>query len=168
MLAGFKSVIRIALALSLALPYITPPTIEHRHVHGDQSHSHELAEPDHDEVAEHQHYHDADEDDHGMYLSAASDLHRHWFFLGWELSWPVPQHDDDDQPRPQTTIVSIIGDETLSFSPSDSWSALILAAPDTPGCRKVPVVRPSPQRFRAELNLLCDTARHERSGVQLA
>jgi hypothetical protein len=131
--------------LSAVLLLTGVPAWQHSHVHGDRPHSH------------HGHRH------HELDGISRSRAHLHVTLLGVDFTLPVPSDDDDQSAQGQPTYVvgaPVVVDVAHAAQP---------VFPVKPGpdlgepCRCEPV-------FRCKTALaapLCDTARHERSGVQL-
>jgi hypothetical protein len=121
------------------------PAWKHAHPAGDRPHRHHHA---------HHHDHDGPGESHA---------HMHVNLFGIEFALPVDQRDDDsDEPRPTTFIAAT---PLLTLAPLHSHFiglAQPIAAPGQP-VRIAPLVR----RQTTVVAPLCDTARHERSGVQL-
>jgi hypothetical protein len=95
--------------------------------------------------------------------------HTHFVWFGLPFSVPAPEEAPGDQPDNSSQIfVAKTADSALTNTLSSICAALELWNAGHPAL----IARDSPNhRYSAKTcatNWLCDTARHERSGVQLA
>jgi len=129
------------------------PAWEHSHAAGDQPHDHR-AHHDHGDC-DHQHGHSHD----GI---SASHAHRHVTLLGLEFTLPLESTDDDGDGG-DTVLIS------TKLSIAIELDATMLSALASPQAEYGPPIGQRPTfRIKAAIAApLCDTARHERSGVQL-
>ncbi len=109
----------------------------------------------------------------GELRAADSHAHRHLWLLGFELTIPVgaePSGSDDEAPF-DGAIVFLAPEASGVYSPQDPPNTLgWLSAFEAPPAYCLAPAR-AQATFRAQTAMttsLCDTARHERSGVQLA
>lgn len=183
-LFGRKLVTLLLIAL-MTMPVMSSPVLRHRHADGDTPHRHHVAKAEHREESHargHKHSHSSrhshrvdalaakdSHDVHAAVLAKSSVEHFHVFWLGFQGFLPLPTSDQSDSPRPMANAdqwVPLIPEVNL---PSADRAASNLLTPDdflptelTPRLPARSVPRP-PQPSAALL--LCDTARHERSGV---
>lgn len=144
----------------------------HSHAGGEVEHHHvQASEPrhvnSHDHGHSHAHYHG--NQDHSK-LSPTSP-HQHVTLLGF--SWTLPIENSGSEPqnsdRHNLTCVCSLNQTCICLTSSDSAGSRVLVDNWTStidcgkSCRRL--IEPSQQR--PAFLLLCDTARHERSGVQL-
>lgn len=155
----------------MLLSSIVPPGQRHAHAGGDVAHDHHQQQaPNHSHDGHHHHHHDHHAtDQHGLNADAAEPAavaHVHFAWWLFDLTLPVPDESDTDDDE-SVYLVRLIGDclPTTISSPAthsiDVSSPLPgnAVAPQSPTCR---ATTPPPTAV-----LLCDVARHERSGVQL-
>lgn len=181
---------RWLLSAMLALSGLAPPAIEHAHRDGDRAHGYHrehgavIGSWDHD--ADHATGHPHHHADHGARLGQGSlavahlevepaagspVVHRHLLWLGFELTLPAPaekQPYDEGAGSGGETFVRLIGEQP----PELARPALAVDRPPAP--LAAPPERITAASARQSLAAtavvaapLCDTARHERSGVQL-
>lgn len=168
-----------------------PPAYEHAHADGHTHHHHHGLAAGHDDEHDHGQDHLSTEparlskmEEHGasageerapgQMLAAAPEAHVHWSFLMFQLTWPAGDEEGGSPP------VGLADGEELWWVASDCklqadalrsgnlpatlgdlQSALlqVIGKPPDDSCRPPPLP--------CHRTLLCDTARHERSGVQL-
>ena len=166
------------LASAVLLLALMPPAYHHAHADGDASHSHTQADgvhhhhhavggPHHDHAMSH-----GQSNSQGPAVVSAAVAHEHFSFLFFEVTWPCrsggsPSHHDDHN----GDMPGVIGQKVKA--PVDrlvgKWKAgeLAIALP----CRAPSLDARTHSRQVADWpgveSYLCDTARHERSGVQL-
>jgi len=175
--------LRLALSAMVVIMTGAPPGVCHCHAGGDKPHRHDLLvehdnghahdSADHRPTAHHEHHGGAN---HAAVQCHMDNLlppvvHWHYSWLGLNNSIPVSVG-SPDAGRAQTestfAVVRLLGDELPHFRPSPS-PAVFLAL----GCGlSLPLVPMAGAITRcAEIPAaaapLCDSARHERSGVQL-
>jgi hypothetical protein len=154
------------------LTNLMPPVYEHAHAGGEAFHTHGRAD-------RHRHDHDHHGDDgrdgeQEAELIAGAVAHAHWTFLFFSVTWPA---DDDDRRAPGQWGDSLAGpaysraEFCMSFvgqydGPlSRNWADFLQARATAYSCATAVEQRPAGRSLIPDL--LCDTARHERSGVQL-
>ena len=180
---------RILLAASVLLASSGTPGICHAHDDGDRPHVHHVTPAQ--AIKRHRHEHAHHEHAHAGHHVAGDGRHaepddatvgcsqcqRHLHFSTWfGLSITLPSPSDEDEsgdgsgrpvtmvivPSSDVTAVATRGDDSLAAMPLNQDADLVAdacaVATAQPDFRSLPVVAA----------LLCDTARHERSGVQLS
>lgn len=164
--------LRSSLILLFVAPAVQPPPIRHAHSGGDQPHQH-IAASEHTHPLHRGHAHS--EADHSVAPADDAQLpqvHRHYSFFGFDLALPDRadgEHDADHF----SFVCALVGPAADGKAPvTDSWpAALPEPLGDSPDRLDAPGDgRPAhlaPQRA-LPAGPLCDTARHARSGVQLA
>ena len=179
--------IRAALAACLAVVTTMPPAMGHAHAGGDRPHQHEHDGHHHSD----RHHSDHSHADHGHGPSARPVIasagwgtseagrfaHVHFAWLGLEvtLAWPVGAAGAGDG-QADHIVVRLLDSAAQGISQVDVQSPFVAS-----GCWAVlpaATVWSSPPSATALLRslqteapattLLCDSARHERSGVQLS
>lgn len=174
--ARLPCLLRAALAACLAVVTTMPPAMGHAHAGGDRPHEHAHAD-DHDG---HRH---AGETEHAAILAvgwssagAGRFAHLHFAWLGFEVTfaWPVGSSATGEG-QPEHIVVRLLDSAAQNNGPVDVQSPLTavsfvdfvhdaghLAAPSLAGFLRALVASAPPT------TLLCDAARHERSGVLLS
>jgi hypothetical protein len=158
--------VRVILAVAVLAPGIgQSPAFRHRHAGGDRPHHHAEGL-----AVCHLHRHaEVGDDEHDD--AGGGVLHVHVSFFGLELI--LPQESSDEELPRRDHVPALV---PLNM---DVVAATFASDPD---CRPAPVastdspLEPAPvgafslshPRVARSAPLLCDTARHERSGVQLA
>ncbi|MBX9789054.1 MAG: hypothetical protein K2Y37_09085 [Pirellulales bacterium] len=162
--AGRYRTLRWLLSALLAATTTMPPGLCHAHARGDVPHRHDRVSADHRHSHRHTHAHPRD--------VAPPRAHVHLSWLGFEFTLPASHepHDGSSAGDRQAPCFVRPSDETAADIRSLAGSTLIaMVAPVT---FFLPAVVERPITARAPLpaygTLLCDTARHERSGVQLS
>jgi hypothetical protein len=135
----------LRLLISAMLLVAGVPVWKHSHEGGDRPHHH----------SRHEHHH------HGLGQSQA---HVHLAFFGVEFTMPVGSDDEDDAPTPgqMTFLVA------APMAPGVDYDSQFLLLPQP--TLELGNSSPCEPAFRSKTVVaapLCDTARHERSGVQL-
>jgi hypothetical protein len=161
---------RVCLAAALLLANGTAPAVRHAHAGGHEQHSHVVPpgaarEVEHEHPHEHPHTHP-----HAAEL-VESCAHLHFNLFGVELpALPVPADDEDSDHSP-ALVPSPLGVGTIvNDLPGSECNRLVLVSLDDGLVETRPVAWQWADRFAsvpAVAAFLCDTARHERSGVQL-
>lgn len=161
------------LAAMVLMGSMMPPACEHAHAGGQTPHRHVAGE-----LHDHGHFHGQRRligDDHdlgdALQLLSSPVAHAHWTFLVFHLAWPTGHEED------RSRLADSILDEALARRPAD-----YALAPLSDGSAAARIVfwqagaaiattisaTWSPPLYHTRTRiLLCDTARHERSGVQL-
>lgn len=181
---GFPLRTSVGLLLSAVLlaGAVISPGFRHSHLGGDSSHTHDRVSDSHTQHA-HAHYHDHQHhhcphshQDVGATFArkhgATSVPHIHVTFLLFDLTLPVPpgEHSDQDTDQPGE-LVYVLRPVTDGFHVGNvDTDYQLQGAPLLNSIyRPAPVAKP-PRKHSFPPGgaiLLCDTARHERSGVQL-
>jgi hypothetical protein len=139
----------LRIALSFGVLFIGVPAWRHSHAGGDRPHSHT-----HDRELDHCH------ETSGL---EASHAHLHITLFGVEFTLPVePQEDESDQGQ-STLLVAA----PTAMEPGQSPPHFIAVAQPTLRLGVPLQIVPSFRCITASAAPLCDTARHERSGVLL-
>ena len=152
------------LAIMVLAAAVAPPSYQHAHVDGDVPHDHEHSHSD-------GRHHDHGEQREAR-VAAAPVAHVHWNFLVFDLTWPAPQEhpsqpvgrSDSEEPfvagRALHHAIANVRDAGPRWELANQPALLSVDRLDGKVAAK-PLDLPCPG------NLLCDTARDERSGVQL-
>jgi hypothetical protein len=152
------------LAITVLAAAVAPPSFQHAHVDGDAPHDHEHG---HSHVRIHDQGHR-----HQESVTAAQIAHVHWSFLMFDLTWPAPLEDpsqpvggsDSEAPfvagRPVKSAIADVRDASPRWDLANQAALVPIECPAAKVAGKPPDLPSSG-------NLLCDTARHERSGAQL-
>jgi hypothetical protein len=153
---------------------LPPVSITHAHENGGQHHRHDSAT--HSQIAataSHRTFETPGHADRECDSAASADVHQH-VFLGWLGSVrcsPIPNPSDKPPPLPadgfSLPLVAACPSCPASAFSSPSWLST------SPPNSEKPIVQPPTQILGrgpsvAPTSALCDRARHERSGVQLA
>jgi hypothetical protein len=167
----------LLLAALLLAPGTLPLGLAHAHPGADRPHHHHAEDGFVD--ADHHDDHDDHEDhqwgeDLGPALESASTSHVHFSWLGFDLTLPGPPGGGEpDDPGTTATTPALIG--TLDAPTGGTMGPLSWLAPwllaTHPFAWSGPPPAPCRPRLRPPSNPsppLCDSARHERSGVQLS
>ena len=169
------------LSVVLLIATTMPPAVAH--IHSGSSDPHFLASVDHGHEHEHAHHfgHHVNSATHPHHHRspaaespdiAESDWHLHISFFGCEIILPAgspPLRNSQDEGAEPYLVQVLDSDATVPFACSVThWAKWALAPTQTF------LLSPCPPLFLSPLShtgrnesLLCDTARHERSGVQL-
>jgi hypothetical protein len=127
------------------------PAWQHSHVAGDRPHTHS-----HHDLATHAH------DDHGIERPRP---HLHVALFGIEFTLPIDSDDDDDDAgQSHATFLSAA---PAGLDASLSFAHFAASAQPMVDLGELPQAAPTFRCKTAIAAPLCDTARHERSGVQL-
>jgi hypothetical protein len=140
MMLGNFPLLKVWLVVGVLLTGV--PAWQHAHAAGDQPHSHH---------GDHAHGHD------GM---GASHSHLHFWLFGMNFTMPVESGDSDSQDGESTFLVS-------AATVLEAAQPLGLACFSEPTCAfgTQATTEASFRSITASAAPLCDTARHERSGV---
>ena len=176
--------LRCFLAVMLIALSVTPPAIAHSHADSSDPHSVRSARAHHKHAHawHHDHGHDCATKGNGQHHhepssasrveSDRSHLHLHLSVFGREVILPFgnPPTDSDRSDPADTVIVQLFDGDLIAPSPCLSLDLSTDLVSMMPHARFVPAAAFQLGCFsdtgRTE-SLLCDTARHERSGVQL-
>lgn len=157
---------------------VVSPVVRHSHSGGERAHDHVAASTvhehrhgqEHDGREHHGHRH-AHRHSHDASLNGASP-HVHLNFLGWALFLPAPLSDPLDAhgnstAEPQPRLVRLVDHDQIhsrDSSPALGMSGMpsILVSYES----VAPVRRLWDPQILSSAQPLCDSARHERSGVQ--
>lgn len=182
MLATFSIAGRLLLCAAV---WVAPSrvAIQHAHAHGDEPHTHgSHGDPhvssdchNHDDCHSgdgHSHRHPHETQTHEAVASIAPvTAHIHVWLLGFQLTLPLMPGSESEEQGSQGILVSLGESEFLQAESSssndrqlrDCLSVVLLS--DTGFVRSDQCLRSADKRPSSPP--LCDTARHERSGVQL-
>jgi hypothetical protein len=156
----------LLLSAAVLLGSIVPPGQRHAHAAGDVPHNHDKQHA-HDHSGDAHHHHTTDQ--HGLSTPAvkpAAVAHVHFACWLFDLTMPVRDESETEDNQP-LYLVRLIDDclpTTISgpnTHPVDMPSHLQSIAVDRPALARRATAPPD------TAVLLCDAARHERSGVQL-
>jgi hypothetical protein len=185
MITGIQIGLRVLLAAMVALATLMPEPIRHAHAGGEHPHSHDADghvhypaddlpnEADHHGHANSCHSHGDHHalNGHEAELLTASTSHWHyfWFGLNVTLSDPLSGHESNEADHDAVPWIGLASNDTVSLVPPQVSLAEFLSLDATQAFASGPTLciircNAPPQRIAAPL---CDTARHERSGVQL-
>jgi hypothetical protein len=175
-----NTAVRLVLSAALLASAGATPGIQHSHEGGNRPHHHTAKVEHSHSHSYHHHEHSHHEHSHvaaAPIREAAFEIsncfrHLHVFWLGMELTFPSPASPNDQNSasdgRTQFVATSLLGNSAVSQQTHRAPDALL-----TPIATHGPdsiVTVPISGRFSntpAAVTPLCDTARHERSGVQL-
>jgi hypothetical protein len=189
MIAGFHAELRMLLAAMVAMATVMPEPIRHSHPGGEQSHSHDadghvhhsanglasanVAEAEHHDHGIGRHSHGVD---HGLcgseshvLTAAASHWHYSWFGFNVTLPDPTAGHEREQDDRDFAPWIGVSSNDNISLARTQASPSEFLSLDADWPDMAVPTLciiigAAPPQRSAAPL---CDSARHERSGVQL-
>ena len=167
------------LLLAVVLPIsIAPPGLRHTHANGNRTHQHD--DHHHGQMAQvgkhHAHPHDHENQltpssRHAkLWLLARSVPHVHWTFLGFHFTLPISGKTNSEGEDHNASLAIVVPTVSAIVLPesrlakSDALPRLELRADLD---NRINIGAASPFIPQAESSPLCDTARHERSGVQL-
>ena len=184
MLCGrFQCVMRVAVSAGLLTMALTPPAVRHVHAGGERQHKHPLENArsapgiahSHTDSGTHSHHHPhhrAIVRRERQYSWGGVD-HCHFAWLGFEFvlptpTSPAPSQGDEDRVAQEIVPVFVANDFVDGPQHARAIAAAPLVALALPSIDGLPAeAAPWIAPAGAISNLLCDTARHERSGVQL-
>ena len=165
-----KSQVRIrqVLAAIVLLGSLSPPAYQHSHAGGQGPHQHS----GHDFHSHHDDHAIATPHSHGPLLVATPAAHAHWTFLFFSVTLPVGDESDN------RTLPVEVFDHAVILARSAGLDSVSTFAADVRAQIGAPhhwilhwtqrgTAHGIPPFFLSLPNRLCDTARHERSGVQL-
>jgi hypothetical protein len=169
--------VRMLLAIAAALSSIRAPALEHAHVESEGKHSHaELVAVLHDSSdhhhprvghVRHQAFHQ-----HAKAFAGIAPVarHRHVDWFGFDLCFPVDSRNGTGISSAEVSIAVLQYGSPAALLIKNCVSHLL--APDAGDCSHIGVAiasrhLPNYSAVMADVAPLCDTARHERSGVQL-
>lgn len=152
---------------------ISPPTYRHAHAGGDVAHNH-LCEQDQQHHTTHihcghGHSHPHRHETHHSSAAKPPTSHAHVTVLGFELTLPISEHDDgsSDPDRDELPVIAralhayvpIVNGKGVRLNHQETRAAIASAAIISA------VTSQRHMRPTALSVLLCDAARHERTGV---
>lgn len=165
--------LRVGLTLLLSatvfLGSVIPPAIQHAHANGSQSHDH-----DHQAHADHTHLHLDTHSSHESPSESFQAEHCHLTFLGWDLH--LPSSNSPELPSPgskclgdqsETLIRLIDTNIVLVLTPTFEWLEIDFSLDSPLRAAKTDSVLLQRGRMPLASLPLCDSARGQRSGVQL-
>lgn len=179
---GTRRVLSLLLSAAVLFGGLMPPAVQHAHAEGERPHAHEpvaaAAPSEHSHSHSHPHSHStgpvAEPHPAAAECIQCRTWHRHVVLFGFELC--LPMHGDQQHPASSgtagddqaVTLIRLIDTVTLAASPQMAKSVLI-GLPDLPAVSAVPlpVADSWDGRDTGSSIPLCDSARRERSGVQL-
>ena len=176
-----RNLVILLLIAVMEMPVVSPPALRHSHPDGDTSHRYDVATvklhghshahgPRHShssgqghrtEAAKAKHSHD----DRASHSAQSPVEHYHVFWFGFEFSMPLPAPEHSDSPRTMANVeqwVPLISEIILPDAATDGSSVRIADLAMPTGLTPRLPARPLQKSATA---WLCDTARHERSGV---
>jgi hypothetical protein len=175
----FEIVGRLSLAIAVLLASGGTPGVCHAHADGDRSH-------DHSPVKAHLHRHGRHQHAHSHAGSAqpnvqrvkptytlAGTRHVHFSWFGLSFTFPSqPQDESADSASGSTELAIVRSLDVTDLAKPDSAAfdlvVLAMAALQNAGCGISEPALPQFASTPVRAASLCDTARHERSGVQLS
>ncbi len=170
--------VRLLLSAAIAFAAIMPPAVRHAHACGDRPHDHELfALDDHDHADDHDHDHDGDaaECDHfgheglsqeyALETEDGATSHYHFGWFGWCLTAPTSS---GISVAISSGVAGLHAVDWLSLDARKSADRLTALEADSHNLLAARQRMVHCGLMPAASVLLCDTARHERSGVQLS
>jgi hypothetical protein len=176
---SLKKITAACLAIWVSGASFTSPIVAHAHPGGDRPHDLNEAHVGHCHTHYDGHGHHGDPDHgsadgtkrHAKTLSAALLWHTHGSILGIDVVLPASSHGDEQEQRSRPVFESqltMAGPATPAPVDCLSWNDYLFAAVSAPSFLGIVVPRflDLSETGRDE-SPLCDTARHERSGVQL-
>jgi len=167
----FKTTVGVLLSAVLVLPRGGVSEFRHTHPGGDQPH-------DHLQTASHRHVDHGGGDDQ---CNLCPDLsgrcvvitncvsHVHVSCFGFHFTYPSPIDSQDAKQDLRGPILTQSVNNLVLRAPAQSVAAEFVPIADIEVGRCEAVIEPASARFTSmpAVAYLCDTARHERSGVQL-
>lgn len=178
---SLRASLSVLLAFAIAVWTLAPPAYQHSHEGGTNlSHHHHNGDTDHDSfIAEEHGPHHADDDEDSPLLTevvqalGGGGSHLHFEWLGIHLTLPAgqaPNNSDDDDGAPKLLVMGSGQALRLQFQSVNK----LAQPPFSFGCA-LPAAHfigdGLAKRYSQPPDVthsLCDRARHERSGVQLA
>lgn len=179
--ARFQIAGRVLLAASVLLTGSVTPGISHAHEEGGRPHQHRATRT-HSHGHSHGHAHSSGSHQHPRSLATNNTVgrctnctcHMHISWLGVDLTFPAESGDNEsgiERSGLHEVIVVQPFDASVAAAPTD-WcfdsAFLALFAQEATDCSVSATARPHFSSLPNVTGSLCDTARHERSGVQLA
>lgn len=177
----FQRVTRFAVSAALLLMALTPPAVRHSHAGGERAHRHSVHGPGATHLSHHHHHvgepvhshndHDAVVDCwHRQPGTAVGHCHLAWF--GFELVLPTPalpsSSQGDNGPTQEFVRPFAENDFIPGLQQATSGANVLLLTAALPSISGLVIDAPPCHAATDSVaNHLCDTARHERSGVQL-
>lgn len=165
-IAMFQTGARGFLAAILAVTSLSPMGLQHSHHGGGVQHAAHVFLTDRHQHAGHAHaHHDLE---HDSELLPGATAHTHAWLLGFEITLPPGSGSDDEDDSDDVVLIRI---ERQSTAPDngwiDHWPAIFPAGHVLPADTDPDAYVPEHVITPVVSVRLCDTARHERSGVQL-
>ena len=166
-----RKLVTLLLVVVMAMPAVSSPALRHSHADGDKSHQHGVESAErHGHSHTHGHANATKaKHSHDDRVSQSPVEHLHVFWFGFQTSLPLSAPESSDSPRPMASTeqwVPLISEVTLPDAAQDGSTMLAvdLFTPSglTPRLPARSEVRPP---HESAVALLCDAARHERSGV---
>lgn len=170
-----RTLMTLLLSAAMLLGGLMPPAVQHAHADGDQSHSHQTAcsaAGQHEHPHSHPHNHapgHAQSD-----VVQGQTLHRHVSLFGLDLFMPVRDHQDlpnngsDAGDDAAVTLVRLVETAVvLASAPAGERQFFSFPSLATVATGSATILRPQRGRDTICSLPLCDSARGERSGVQL-
>lgn len=169
---GLRIGLTLLLAATVLLGGLMPPAVQHAHAGGDRAHKHHriIADASVDvHGPSHSHRHASGEHSHAADGITA---HSHRVLFGFDACLPLGEHQDvpdgSDVDGQQVTLARLLDSQIVSLSaPTMKW--LFISLPSLKAFSTDSIAVPGLRSSRSELASLplCDSARGERSGVQL-
>ena len=152
---------------------ISPPTYRHAHAAGDVGHDHPSQIGHQQSAADlernghrHPHHHAA----HQAGAATGRVAHVHMSVLWIELTLPTPDDNNSDRSKPERDdlprVVQVIAEYVPTTGDRSNTSSYAAGNPPTLSAVVLPSASLRHAKPTAASVLLCDLARHERSGVQ--
>ena len=150
----------IAVVLAVSTLFIGVPARQHSHAAGDRPHSHLHARHVHAHDVDAHHGHDHEHAHNGVDSSYA---HVHVTLFGVDFTLPADSDDDENH----DVRCTFLGPAPSGVETDQSNSQLSVVAEPVMGAGRPLSIVPPFRSIAAAAAPLCDTARHERSGVLL-
>jgi hypothetical protein len=169
-----NTLLRLTLTLALMLNIVSPPAFAHAHPGGDRAHDHQTVDSrphSHSHDGDHRHPHAAD--DHITHRNQITGAipHVHLSCFGLDFTLPIDSESDSPLHDSIEWNVGLCGEvwqSCVTVRTAYSSSAAIPIAPFIYAVNLVKLNSRLSRGFRIACHIpLCDTARFERSGVQL-
>ena len=169
---GLRTKLTLLLSLAVLLVSVTPPSLQHAHPEGDCAHHHRTTAVD-TSGHRHDHGHAHDSCEPLATLAPGVAAHTHLLLFGFDFYLALAEHQDAPQEQTEVndqrvTLVRFLDSEVILSSRAPVQS--LITSPLPLGTfAPAPIAgthRETSQTLLASLPL-CDSARGERSGVQL-
>jgi hypothetical protein len=167
----FQSIVRLFLSAVLLLPDGGITEIRHSHAGGDRPH-------DHQRIANYDHPIDHGSDDarccgsHDLagrcLVNAGGVPHVHVAWFGFHFTYPSPSDSENANHDAQDSLIAQLLNISASPEPAPVVAVEFVQVVDHDAGRYQEITEPARMRCSnmPAFTFLCDTARHERSGVQ--